>query len=231
MPGSDGRRIGGAGGGSSKGRGGGGAVVLAGVLALGAVGAGGAGGLGAGEVAAGGAGSPGVGSSPGARSVSARKAESKQVARKGDAEGAWQRLGMKGLRQTAKQQGECVASSFGRVREYFQRARCTSLDRMLFAVGDGAGNTAVVSVAWVGLATRGDAVGFKAVIDDHGSGDVRPLGGALLGLADVAFSGHNYGSDRDGSTVVVAEAEQVDGVVAAEVLDALAEVAALLPRP
>ncbi|MEU4803897.1 hypothetical protein [Actinosynnema sp. NPDC023587] len=222
MPGSDGRRIGGAGGGSDKGRGGGGAVVVAGLVALGAVGAGGVGVTGGGAGGAGGA---------GARGVSARKAEGQQAARKGDTEGAWQRMGMRGLRQTAEQQAECVVSSFGRVREFFQGTRCASLDRVLFAVGDGAGNSAVVSVVWVGFAARGDAADFKSLIDRHGSGDVTPLGGALLGLADVSFSGLNYGSDRDGNTVVIAEAERIGGSVDAETLDALAEVASYLPPP
>ncbi|MBB5953571.1 hypothetical protein FHS29_000141 [Saccharothrix tamanrassetensis] len=222
MAGSGGRRIGGAGGGSSKGKGGGaaGTLVLAGVVALTAVNAGGAGGLGG----------AGGGGGAGGQSVSVRKAEGQKAAKRGDAEGAWQKFGMRGLRQTARQRAECVVSSFGRVQEYFRVNRCASMDRMLFAVGDGAGNSAVISVVWVGFASRGDAVGFKGLIDEHGSGDVRPLGGAALELADVAFTGRNYGSDRDGSTITIAEAESVSGVVGAEVLDALAEVAARLPR-
>ncbi|CCH31444.1 hypothetical protein ABZ816_04095 [Actinosynnema sp. NPDC047251] len=228
MPGSDGRRIGGKGGGSSKGKpkgaGGAAAVVLAGAVAMGAVGSGGLGGAG------GGAGG-GVADGAAARSVSARKVEGQRAARKGDVEGAWQRLGMRGWRQTVKQQAECVVASFGRVQEYFRGTRCASMDRVLFAVVDGAGNTAVVSVVWVGFGSAGDAAGFKSVIDQHGSGDVRPLGGAALGLAEVSFTGLNYGSDRDGKTVVVAEAERIGGSVDPAVLDALAEVAACLPRP
>ncbi|WP_433273937.1 hypothetical protein ACQPZF_20375 [Actinosynnema sp. CS-041913] len=223
MAGSGGRRIGGAGGGSSKGSRKGsaaGTLVLAGVIALTAVNAGGVGGLG-------GAGGGGAGG----QSVSARKADGQKAAKRGDAEGAWRRFGMRGLRKTPKQAAECVVSSFGRVREYFEANRCSSMDRMLFAVGDAAGNSAVVSVVWVGFAGRGDAAGFKSLIDVHGSGDVRPLGGALLDLGDITFTGRNYGSDRDGDTVVVAEAETVSGVVDAAVLDALAEVAAYLPRP
>jgi hypothetical protein len=59
---------------------------------------------------------------------------------------------------------------------------------------------------------------------------VKALGTAHVGLPDVAFTGANYGSDRDRTTVAVAEAEVATGYVTPEVLDALAEVAAQLPR-
>ncbi|MEU5694523.1 hypothetical protein [Actinosynnema sp. NPDC020468] len=201
-----------------KGGGGkGGPVALACVVALGAAGAGGAGVVGAGGGAAGGGGS-----------VSARKVEARKAAKGGDAEGAWRRLGMRESKKSARQQAECLAVTFGEVREFFLEHRCASVDRVLFAVGDGE-NAAIVSVAWVGLADRGDAVEFRSLVDRHGSGDVAPLGGPLLGYADIAFGGLNYGSERDGARVTVAEAETVVGHVDPEVLDAVAEVAALLP--
>ncbi|ONI86874.1 hypothetical protein ALI22I_24580 [Saccharothrix sp. ALI-22-I] len=169
------------------------------------------------------------GGGPGA-SVAARKAEGGDLARRGDAEGAWRRMGLHGLKQTAKQQTECVAASFGGVREFLQQSGCTSMDRVLFTVGDDAGNSAVIAVAWVGFSSRGDARKFQDLMDASGTGDVTPLGGGMVGLADIAFSGDNYGSDRDRTTVTVAEAEVAAGYVTPEVLDALAEVAAQLPR-
>jgi len=39
-------------------------------------------------------------------------------------------------RETARQQAECVAVSYGRIQEFFTRHRCTSLERVLFAVAD-----------------------------------------------------------------------------------------------
>ena len=218
------RRIGGAGGGSDK-AGGGLAVVGVAVVALGALGAGATGAVGSGASAGSG---PGVSAG---ESVSVRKAESKRSARKGDSEAAWRRMGVRELKRVSKQEVECVSASHDQVQEFFLRTPCTSLDRVLLAVGDGEGNSAVVSVAWVGFRKSGDVAGFKAVIDRQGSGDVRPLATPLLGLADIRFSGHNYGSETNGKGITIAEAETATGTVAPDVLDALAEVAALLPRP
>ncbi|GHH35575.1 hypothetical protein [Lentzea cavernae] len=208
------------GGGGKKGAG----VVVAGALALTvAAGTGGVttiGGLGTAEVGSGGS----------SLRLGPRKAEGQKTARKGDAEGAWQRMGMRQLKRTARQQAECVAVSFGEVREFFTRNRCTSLDRVLFAVADGAGNTAVISVVWVGLASDSDARRFQSVMNRHGSGDITPLGSHLLDMAEIHFTGLRYGSDRDGRTVTVAEAETASGQVDDDTLDALAEVAAHLPR-
>lgn len=196
-------------------------MLLAGLVALSAMGYGGAVGLSTGGSAGGG----GAG-----LSVEDRKSEGTDRARRGDAEGAWQRMGLHGLEYSEKQQAECVAASFGGVQEFLRRTPCTSMDRVLFTVGDDAGNSAVVSVAWVGFSSRGDAREFHDLVNAPGSGDVKPLGGALIGLADVAFSGDNYGSERHRATVTVAEAEIATGYVTPELLDALAEVAAQLPR-
>jgi hypothetical protein len=193
---------------------------LAGLIALSAVGYGGAVGLSAGGSGGGG---PGL-------SVEARKAESSDLARRGDADGAWRRMGLHGLKQTEKQQATCVDASFGGVREFLRETACTSMDRVLFTVGDDTGNSAVIAVAWVVFASRGDAQRFQDVMDAPGTGDVKALGTSQVGLADVAFTGANYGSGRDRTTVTVAEAEIATGYVTPEVLDALAEVAAKLPR-
>ncbi|MCG8924804.1 hypothetical protein [Lentzea sp. CC55] len=210
----------GGGGGGRKGAG----AVVAGALALTV--AAGTGGV----TTLGGPGAAEVGSGGSSVRLGPRKAEGQKAARRGDAEGAWQRMGMKQLRRTVRQQAECVAVSFGEVREFFTRTRCTSLERVLFAVTDGAGNTAVISVVWVGLASSGDARRFQTLMNRHGSGDVHPLGSHLLDLGDIHFTGLRYGSDRDGATVTVAEAETATGQVGHDTLDALAGVAAHLPR-
>ncbi|HEX6360284.1 hypothetical protein [Actinophytocola sp.] len=124
-----------------------------------------------------------------------------------------------------------MVNSFGQVREFFLRTPCASLDRVLLAAVDEQGNPIVVMVAWVGFRTRGDARRFKDLDDTHGTGNVTPPGGALLGIADVRFTGQHYRSRRAGSVTVIAEAEPVGGPVTDEVLDGLAEVAVLLPRP
>jgi hypothetical protein len=202
--------------------------VVAGVLALGvAASSGGIASIG-GAGGAGGAAPAGGGTS--SAQLRTRKSDGQKAARKGDPDAAWQRMGLRQLRRTARQQAECLAVSFGEVREFFTRTRCTSLERVLFAVADGAGNVAAVSVVWVGLASGGDARKFHTLIDRHGSGDIRPLGSAVLDLADIRFTGLRYGSDRDGKRVTVAEAENATGNgFDHETLDAIAEVAALLP--
>ncbi|SDM82531.1 hypothetical protein [Allokutzneria albata] len=171
-----------------------------------------------------------AGSSPSLQ-LRARKSEGQKAARRGDAAGAWQRMGLRQLRRTARQQAECVTASYGQVREFFARHRCKSLDRMLFPVADKTGNIAVVSVVWVGLVNSNDARKFQTLMDEHGTGDITPLGARLLDLANVTFTGLRYGSDRDGNTVTIAEAENAAGSrFDHDTLDAIAEVAAYLPR-
>lgn len=220
------RRIGGAGGGSDPGSGKGGGVIVAAVLAV-AVAAGGSVG---GTALVG----PSAGQSAGTttgKSISAKKVEAKNAARRGDAGEAWRRMGMRTLKKAVKQDLECVANSFGQVREFFTRTPCKSLDRVLFGIGDDRGNSVVVSVAWVGFHTRGHAREFQRLDDVHGTGNITPLAGTLLGLADISFTGHHYQSRPDGKTTVIAEAEPATGHVSNEMLDTVAEVAVLLPRP
>ncbi|MFI9813512.1 hypothetical protein [Saccharothrix variisporea] len=204
-----------------KKRGNAGAVVLAGVVALGAV-SGGAGISTIGEV---------TGSTASGQSVSVRKSEGRRDAKRGDTDSAWRRFKMRERRRSPKQQAECVLSSFGEVREYFLQHRCTSMEKILLAVEDDSGNMAVISVVWTGFSRSRDAGSFKTLMDKHGTGDIAPLGGTVLDMADIHFEGHNYGSDRNGNIITTAEAETATGYLDPEVLDALAEVAAYLPKP
>ena len=215
------RRIGGDGGGSDPGAGKAGAVVAAGVLAVSLTAGGG--------LSLGGGASTPVAESAGVNLTRA-KSEGRKSARKGDADGAWRQMNMRTLKRTAKPALECVSHSFGQVRDHFVRNPCRSLDRTLFAVGDDRGNVAVVSVAWVGFRNRRDAGEFKRLIDVHGTGDISPLATPLLGLADIRFTGLNYHSRTDGTTVVIAETESASGRVSRETLDAMADMASWLPR-
>src|SRR5690349_8456072 len=124
--------------------------VVAGVLALGVAAS--SGGIASIGGAGGGGGQAPAGGGTSAAQLRTRKSDGQKAARKGDPDAAWQRMGLRQLRRTARQQAECLAVSFGEVREFFTRTRCTSLERVLFAVADGAGNVAAVSVVWVGLA-------------------------------------------------------------------------------
>jgi len=222
-----GRRIGGAGGGSDKGSNS--TTVVVGTVAAMAIASAGAGGIGAG--AAGSSASSTVAESVAGRNVVARKPNSKRAASRGNANEAYGRLGMRGVRRAVEKNLDCLVHSYGQVREFFLRTRCTSLDRVLFAMADEQGNPIVVMVAWVGFRTRADARRFKDLDDVDGTGNISPPGGALLGVADVRFTGQHYHSRRVGAVTVIAEAEPLRGPVEDAVLDTIAEVAVLLPRP
>lgn len=222
------RRIGGAGGGSDPGPKGGKKVVAA-AVAVGALA--GTGGV-TGTFSTSSAGGTSTGEAAVSRSIKARKAEGRNAAKKGNGRQAWKRMGLRTIREAARNDLDCVANSFDAIRKYFLQKPCASLDRMLFAVGDDRGGSVVISVAWVGFRDRSTARRFRSLIDEHGNGDVKPLAGSLLKIADVRFSGLNYQSRiQSGKTVVIAETEQLRGDPDKELLDAVADVAALLPRP
>ena len=72
---------------------------------------------------------------------------------------------------------------------------------------------------------------LKKLVDVQGTGNVEPLGGALLGFAGVDFTGKYYDSRRDGSLVVIAEAAPGGGRPSGSMMSDLADVAAELPKP
>ncbi|GAA3829113.1 hypothetical protein [Amycolatopsis tucumanensis] len=164
------------------------------------------------------------------RGLNSRKADSKRSAGRGRPDEAWQRLGLRGMRKTAKRDASCLIHSHGEIREFFLRTPCTSLDRQLLAIGDGNGNTALVSVVWVSFRSRGQARDFERLEKIHGNGDITPLAASLIQMADVRFTAHHFDSRLAGNTVVIAESERATGQVSEAVLDALAEVAVHLPR-
>ncbi|MFE2753613.1 hypothetical protein ACFXGA_16620 [Actinosynnema sp. NPDC059335] len=149
-----------------------------------------------------------------------------------DPDELWRDEGLRVVDRATREDAECVSHSFGRVQELLKVAPCVALDRMLLTVTDDRGSTAVVFLAWVEFADRDRAREFKRVEDIHGTGDITPLPGSLLRIADVPFTAHNYDSDLvDGATVVIAEAENVAGGFTAGYLDDLAALAVRTPRP
>lgn len=222
------RRIGGAGGGSDKGEGKGrGAVVVAAAFAL-VVAGGSTGAISLG----GGAGGSGTAADRAlSRDLNTRKNEGKKSAKNGKADEAWERMGLRPLKKTVKQEVKCLAASTDRIREFFLHTPCKSLERLLLAVGDDRGNSAVISVAWAGFHNRADAEAFERIENVHGNGDIIPLATTALGLVDIRFTGLHFDSRRDNSKVVVAEAEAANGHIDNTVLDALTEVAVWLTRP
>lgn len=141
-------------------------------------------------------------------------------------------MGLRRLRQSDKVQAfDCVAHSFGEVREFLVRHPCKSLNRLVFTVGDDQGNAAAVSVAWVEFRDRSTVRKFKRLEDRHGTGDVKALGSEFFDIGDIEFTGHHYNSNPRRTVLTVAEAETISGTYSADDLDAMTEVAALLPRP
>ncbi|MFE3178734.1 hypothetical protein ACFXPA_42620 [Amycolatopsis sp. NPDC059090] len=218
---------------------GGGIVLAAGVAAV--IGAGGVTAFGGGAAVEGGAGIaaealPGnlagdvVDSLPG-RSASVRKTEGRKSARRGKSAETFSRFKLKELKRTVKRDLKCLLNSTGKVREFFTRTPCTSLVMRLYAVGDGHGNAAVLSVAWVGFRTKEDAAAFERVEQVQGNGDVTPLGGAPLELAGFRFTGLHYHPRPLGRTIVIGEADTATGRFDAEDLNTLAEVVTYFPKP
>ena len=173
-----------------------------------------------------------VDSLPG-RSLKTRRAEGRESAKRGKSGEAWSKLRFKELKRAvrkAEREAGCVAAASGRVRDFLVKTPCTSLDRILLAVGDGHGNAAVISVVRVGFRSKAQAREFEKIEAVQGSGDVRPLDVAVvLGVAGVRMTGLHYQSRPDGYGMVVAEADTATGRVDAATLDALADVAAYLP--
>ncbi|WP_372665164.1 hypothetical protein [Amycolatopsis kentuckyensis] len=188
-----------------------------------------AGGGGAAEALPGNAAGDVADSLPG-RSLKTRRAEARESAKRGKADEAWSRLKLKELKRVARHEGDCLAAATDRVRDFLVTTPCTSLDRMLLAVGDGHGNAAVISVVRVGFPSAKQAAAFEKVEAVQGSGDVRPLEiAAVLGVAGVRMTGLHYAPRPDGHAMVVAEADTATGHVGGDTLDALADVAAHLP--
>ncbi|WP_433274335.1 hypothetical protein ACQPZF_21470 [Actinosynnema sp. CS-041913] len=144
---------------------------------------------------------------------------------------AWNGLGLRVVDRVTRDDRDCVANSFGQVRELLTAAPCSSLSRMLFTLADDKGTVVAVSVAWVEFGARDVATEFKRVEDIHGTGDITPLSASLLLMDDITFTAHHYGSELRESTVVVAETETVGGTATPEFLRQVAGVAVRTPRP
>ncbi|MDU0290550.1 hypothetical protein [Saccharothrix longispora] len=149
-----------------------------------------------------------------------------------DPDQVWRDNGLRVVDRATREDVDCAAHSFGQVQELLTATPCVVLDRMLFTLTDDEGGTILVSVAWVEFDDRAKAREFKRVEDVHGTGDIRPLPGALLRVDDVPFTALNYDSDTlDGTTVVVAETELLTGGFTADYLDGIAALAVDTPRP
>ncbi|GAB3710801.1 hypothetical protein GCM10027598_16500 [Amycolatopsis oliviviridis] len=156
------------------------------------------------------------------------KSSSKKSAQKGRHSEAWQRLGWRQLKKTAKRELKCGPHSFGEVQRFFLRHPCVDLDRMIVTVDDGAGNTLAVSVAWVKMPKASEASELKRLIDKDGTGNVTLYGEARPGSR---FTGENYDSRLAKKLVVLAESAPVSGRPSETTLETAVEVAVEFPAP
>ncbi len=157
--------------------------------------------------------------------------KAKRSAARGNRQTAWRQLGLQRLGKPRIRTGRCAVDSYGQVQQFFVRKPCRALRRMLVPLGDGSGNEIVVSVSWVEMPDRQKARELRDLVDIHGTGNVAPLPGSLVGAGEIDWTGLNYDSRPSGRTVVIAEVEPLRGSPHPEYMDGVADIAANLPRP
>lgn len=160
----------------------------------------------------------------------AQLGKARRSATKGNRTAAWRRLNLKRIKHAVRRAARCVGNSHGDVQRFFLHTPCRSIDRMLIRLGDGQGNQIVVSIAWVEMRNTGAARSLRDQIDVHGTGDIVPLPGAIVGAGTLDWTGWNYDSKRAGRTVTIAEVEALRGNPHPEYLDGVAGVASRFPR-
>lgn len=161
--------------------------------------------------------------------IDAETASSRDAAKKGDETEAWRRLGLKELKKDVKHALRCAVQSYGQVQQFFLRHPCDKLDQLLVPLEDAQGDIIAVTVMWVKMPSKTAATQFKKLEDTYGTGDVTPFGTEALGVAGFHFSGTHYKSRPDGSLVVVAEADPIQGRPSDTLLNEVATVADVFP--
>lgn len=157
--------------------------------------------------------------------------KARTAAAKGQRAKAWRKIKLRKTKRRIRLHQSCVAHSYGQVRSFFVTSPCRSLRRMKFWLEDGAGNSMVVSVAWVRMPATSSAVALKRIVDTHGTGNVAPIAMRAMQAHGIAITGDNYASRRSRQLVVIAEAERTAGHPGEQTLDTTAFVASRFPRP
>lgn len=164
-----------------------------------------------------------------AQSVQTRVTNSRSAARRGQSSEAWQRMGLRVVTRATdrqiRQELDCAPQSFGQVREFFARTPCQSMHRTQSELCDEHGETIMVSITWVRMPSAVSAQQLKQLVDVDGTGNVTPI------AHGSRFTGRYYAARRTGSLVVIAEAVPVGGLVSAEMLTGVAQIAAEFPSP
>ncbi|NYH77458.1 hypothetical protein FHR84_000772 [Actinopolyspora biskrensis] len=155
------------------------------------------------------------------RSIGKNLPKARRDIKHGNPRRAWKRLGLRLGRRVTDNALECVTATYGQVRNLLVHRSCRDLRRFQFPVEYGGGTISVL-VSRVRMRSVSGARSFRDLIDEHGSGDIRPV------LPTVRFSGYHYDSKRRRTTVFLAETESRDGNVPKQVLDPTAKAAVTL---
>jgi len=162
-------------------------------------------------------------------SADAATTSSRDAAKKGNEEEAWQRMALKRLYRDVKHELRCAVQSFGQVQQFFVTHPCDKLDQIVYAFRDAKGDDIVGTVMWVRMPSSGDATQLKQVEDVYGTGDVTPLITQVLGVTGIKFTGQHYKARLDGPLFVISETEPLHGRASDEELLEVATVLDVLP--
>ncbi|MGJ7909044.1 hypothetical protein ACOQFL_21490 [Actinopolyspora sp. H202] len=157
------------------------------------------------------------------RTIGKNLSKARRDVKRGNRNRAWKRLGLRQGRRVTGKTVKCVTTTYGEVREFLVETPCRDLRRFQFPV-DYEGGTISVFVSRVRMRSSAAARDFRSLIDEHGTGDIRPV------LSTVRFSGYHYDSAHRRGAVFVAETESRTGNVPKQVLDSTAKAATALAR-
>lgn len=132
----------------------------------------------------------------------------------------------------SRSDSDCAANAYGKVAEYFRSTPCTKLDRALYT-STVDGRLVVAAVAVVRLSSDQAATELKKLADANGTGNVSDLlrAGVRVPNGPDALTDAGYAATRDGSAVVIAEADFADPALRdGELLDRISQAALQLGR-
>jgi hypothetical protein len=122
------------------------------------------------------------------------------------------RLVRRGIRVDQKfsdDNSDCVAHSYGQVRDFFRSHSCVALQRAHFQVRDRRGDVVLIAVSRVEMTDETDARALQRLLDTHGTGNVLELSREQGRYRTVRYTGDFYASRRDGTVVSNAQAQPV----------------------
>ena len=149
-------------------------------------------------------------SANGGRASSGNKGNVRSRGRDQTGQDVLRRLERRGLR--VDQRGEsfstdCAAHSYGQVQQFFRNNSCDALFRALYEVRGASGARVLVAAAWVDMPDAAGAAALKSLVDRPVTANITELSKEQSRYRRVRFTGQQYASVQDGSTVVNAQIE------------------------